>query len=131
MVHREEGSINPLSRSVNARHVIQLATKAKEYHRLDSSSDINEGKRATSFETARSIVTVFTMSRKKVWNSIVRRKKKNHLDLAGRDESDSGSVSPLLRRVSTFPRRGSQHRHTMDPEMSALNEYDPNHLFVK
>lgn len=36
---------------------------------------------------------MFGMSRKKVWNSIMRRKRKNHLDLSGREEgSDSGSV---------------------------------------
>ncbi|KAM0733374.1 hypothetical protein ACS0PU_012923 [Formica fusca] len=71
------------------------------------------------------------MSRKKVWNSIMRRKKKNHLDLSPKDDSPtSGNVSPLLRRVSTLPRRGSQHRHTLDPELSSLREHDSNHLFV-
>ncbi|KAG7209215.1 hypothetical protein KM043_015344 [Ampulex compressa] len=69
------------------------------------------------------------MSRKKVWNSIVRRKKKNHMDLKSKDENSSTSVSPLLRRVSTLPRRGSQQRHTLDPEMSSLREHDPNLLF--
>ncbi|XP_011052575.1 PREDICTED: uncharacterized protein LOC105144986 [Acromyrmex echinatior] len=71
------------------------------------------------------------MSRKKVWNSIMRRKKKNHLELNSKDEnSPSGNVSPLL-RVSTLPRRGSQHRHTLDPELSSLREHDNNHLFVE
>nr|XP_031836905.1 uncharacterized protein LOC116428870 [Nomia melanderi] len=75
----------------------------------------------------------FTMSRKKVWNSIMRRKKKNHLDLSGREESDSGSVSPLLRRVSTLPRSGMELRHTMGPEMSKLCVYthDPSHFFME
>lgn len=27
-----------------------------------------------------------------MWNSIVRRKKRNHLDLSGKEESDGGSV---------------------------------------
>ncbi|KAL0112304.1 hypothetical protein PUN28_011972 [Cardiocondyla obscurior] len=70
------------------------------------------------------------MSRKKVWNSIMRRKKKNLLDLNSTDENSLGNVSPLL-RVSTLPRRGSQHRHTLDPELSSLREHDNNHLFVE
>ncbi|XP_050472006.1 ras GTPase-activating protein raskol isoform X11 [Bombus huntii] len=38
---------------------------------------------------------MFAMSRKKVWNSIVRRKRRNHLDLSGKEESDAGSVCEL------------------------------------
>lgn len=40
-------------------------------------------------------------------------------------------IAPLLRRVSTLPRRGSQYRHTLDPELSSLREHDSNHLFVE
>ncbi|XP_054007782.1 uncharacterized protein LOC128891885 isoform X2 [Hylaeus anthracinus] len=68
------------------------------------------------------------MSRKRVWNSIIRRRKKNHLDLSSKEDSDSEGVSPLLGRVSTLPARGSRQRHTMDPEMSTLIEHDPDHL---
>ncbi|XP_050472003.1 ras GTPase-activating protein raskol isoform X9 [Bombus huntii] len=74
---------------------------------------------------------MFAMSRKKVWNSIVRRKRRNHLDLSGKEESDAGSVSLLLRRVSTLPRRGLQQRHTLDPELSSLSEHDSNRLIVE
>ena len=54
---------------------------------------------------------MFAMSRKKVWNSIMRRKRKNHLDLGGKEESsDSGSVckwdrdraSPFVASASRF-----------------------------
>lgn len=38
---------------------------------------------------------MFAMSRKKVWNSIVRRKRKNHLDLSGKEETYSGSFCKL------------------------------------
>jgi len=41
------------------------------------------------------------MSRKKVWNSIMRRKKKNHLDLNSKDEnSPSGNVCKFVRKSS-------------------------------
>ncbi|KAL2736190.1 ras GTPase-activating protein raskol isoform X10 [Vespula maculifrons] len=67
------------------------------------------------------------MSRKKVWNSIIRRKKK----IDSSDESPE-NLSPQLRRVSsTVSRRGSQQRHTLDPELSSLRERDTNHLFVE
>lgn len=37
------------------------------------------------------------MSRKKVWNSIMRRKKKNHLDLSSKDEnSPTGNVCKFV-----------------------------------
>nr|KAF7420624.1 hypothetical protein H0235_010921 [Vespula pensylvanica] len=40
--------------------------------------------------------------------------------------------APQLRRVpSTVSRRGSQQRHTLDPELSSLRERDTNHLFVE
>ncbi|CAL1684079.1 unnamed protein product [Lasius platythorax] len=48
-----------------------------------------------------------------------------------REANTASPIAPLLRRVSTLPRRGSQHRHTLDPEMSSLREHDSNHLFVE
>ena len=45
---------------------------------------------------------MFAMSRKKVWNSIVRRKRKNHLDLSGKEESDAGSVCKWWDRANAF-----------------------------
>ncbi|XP_014482654.1 PREDICTED: probable Ras GTPase-activating protein isoform X5 [Dinoponera quadriceps] len=48
-----------------------------------------------------------------------------------REANTASPIAPLLRRVSTLPRRGSQHRHTLDPELSSLREHDNNHLFVE
>ncbi|XP_018392412.1 PREDICTED: uncharacterized protein LOC108771588 [Cyphomyrmex costatus] len=48
-----------------------------------------------------------------------------------REANTASPIAPLLRRVSTLPRRGSQHRHTLDSELSSLSEHDNNHLFVE
>lgn len=39
------------------------------------------------------------MSRKKVWNSIMRRKKKNHLDLSPKDDSPTSSNVCKSRKI--------------------------------
>ena len=45
------------------------------------------------------VVAYVRMSRKKVWNSIMRRKKKNHLDINSKDEnSPSGNVCKFVRK---------------------------------
>ncbi|KAK2575000.1 hypothetical protein KPH14_008754 [Odynerus spinipes] len=48
-----------------------------------------------------------------------------------REANTASPIAPLLRRVSTLPRRGSQQRHTLDPELSSLRERDNDHLFVE
>ncbi|XP_072744017.1 ras GTPase-activating protein raskol isoform X8 [Anoplolepis gracilipes] len=48
-----------------------------------------------------------------------------------REANTASPIAPLLRRVSTLPRRGSQHRHTLDPKLSSLREHDNSHLFVE
>ncbi|XP_061928894.1 ras GTPase-activating protein raskol isoform X11 [Apis cerana] len=45
-----------------------------------------------------------------------------------REANTASPIAPLLRRVSTLPRRGLQQRHTLDPELSSLSEHDPNRL---
>ncbi|XP_076383870.1 uncharacterized protein LOC143261143 [Megalopta genalis] len=129
MVYREEESINPLSRDHHQRARTRDPAAGRKRESCDSDNSVGS---CNSENSSREISgDCFAMSRKKVWNSIIRRKKKNHMDFSGKEESDSGSASPLLRRVTTFPRSGMKMRHTMDPDMSMLCVHDPNHLFVE
>ncbi|XP_014219486.1 uncharacterized protein LOC106647548 [Copidosoma floridanum] len=69
------------------------------------------------------------MSHKKVWNSILRRRKKNRLVLDNESGDSSGSVSPLLRRASRTASKqgsGSQQRHTFD-----IERIDPDQLPIQ
>ncbi|XP_043518779.1 uncharacterized protein LOC122533272 isoform X2 [Frieseomelitta varia] len=48
-----------------------------------------------------------------------------------REANTASPIAPLLRRVSTLPRRGLHQRHTLDPELSSLSEHDTNRLVVE